>query len=255
MAPNRFGKHRLSRRKSAWYAATVTDQGSAVIVGASGGIGAALADALHAGGRHDVIHRFARSLPAPHSIDITDEASVGAAASAVRGSPPRLIIVATGILHADGYHPERKLADIDPDWMARNFAVNVIGPALIAKYFLPLMPRSGRTIFAVLSARVGSIGDNRTGGWYSYRASKAALHQLVRSIAIAEGRRNPDALVVALHPGTVDTGLSAPFQRALPAEQLTSPPTAAANLLRTIDALTAAETGRIFAWDGTEIIP
>jgi NAD(P)-dependent dehydrogenase (short-subunit alcohol dehydrogenase family) len=234
----------------------VTEQGSAIIIGASGGIGAALADALHADGRHDVIHRFARSLPAPHSIDITDQASVAAAAAAVQdGAPPRLIIVATGLLHADGQHPERRLADIDPAWMARNFAVNTIGPALVAKYFLPLMPRHGRTIFAVLSARVGSIGDNRSGGWYSYRASKAALNQLVRSFAIAEARRNPDALVVALHPGTVDTGLSAPFQRGVPAEKLTAAPTAAANLLRTIGTLTPAETGRIFAWDGSEIIP
>lgn len=235
----------------------MTDRGSAIIIGASGGIGAALADAVQAEGRHDVIHRFARSLPAPHHIDITDEASVAAAATLVRDAslPPRLVIVATGLLHTEERQPERKLADIDPDWMAQNFAVNTIGPALVAKYFLPLLPRHGRTVFAILSARVGSIGDNRSGGWYSYRASKAALNQLVRSFAIAEARRNPDALVVALHPGTVDTGLSAPFQRGVPAESLTSAPTAAANLLRVLAALTPAETGRIFAWDGSEIIP
>ena len=120
---------------------------------------------------------------------------------------------------------------------------------------LPLLPRHGRTIFAALSARVGSIGDNRSGGWFSYRASKAALNQLVRSFAIAEARRNPDAVVVALHPGTVDTAMSQPFQRAVPPAALVTPPIAAANLLRTIDALTPARTGRIFAWDGSEIIP
>jgi NAD(P)-dependent dehydrogenase (short-subunit alcohol dehydrogenase family) len=235
----------------------VTDAGSAVIIGASGGIGGALAQALHADGRHDVIHRFARSFPAPHRIDLTDEASVAAAAALVRdsGPPPRLVIVATGLLHAEGRQPERKLADIDPDWMARNFAVNTIGPVLVAKYFLPLLPRHGRTLFAMLSARVGSIGDNRSGGWYSYRASKAALNQLVRSFAIAEARRNADALVVALHPGTVDTGLSAPFQRGVPPENLASAPTAAANLLRVLGALTPSQSGRIFAWDGSEIIP
>lgn len=180
-----------------------------------------------------------------------------AAAALVRdsGPPPRLVIVATGLLHAEGRQPERKLADIDPDWMARNFAVNTIGPALVAKYFLPLLPRHGRTLFAMLSARVGSIGDNRSGGWYSYRASKAALNQLVRSFAIAEARRNADALVVALHPGTVDTGLSAPFQRGVPPENLASAPTAAANLLRVLGALTPTQSGRIFAWDGSEIIP
>lgn len=235
----------------------MTEHGSAIIIGASGGIGAALADALRTNGRHDVIYRFARSFPAPHSIDITDEASVAAGAALVRdnGPPPRLIIVATGLLHVGERQPERKLADLDPDWMAQNFAVNTIGPALVAKYFLPLLPRRGRTQFAMLSARVGSIGDNRSGGWYSYRAAKAALNQLVRSFAIAEARRNPDSLVVALHPGTVDTDLSAPFQRGVPAEQLTSAPVAAANLLRTMGALTSAETGRIFAWDGSEIIP
>jgi len=212
---------------------------------------------LHADGRHDVIHRFARSFPAPHRIDLTDEASVAAAAALVRdsGPPPRLVIVATGLLHAEGRQPERKLADIDPDWMARNFAVNTIGPALVAKYFLPLLPRHGRTLFAMLSARVGSIGDNRSGGWYSYRASKAALNQLVRSFAIAEARRNADALVVALHPGTVDTGLSAPFQRGVPPENLASAPTAAANLLSVLGALKPTQSGRIFAWDGSEIIP
>lgn len=235
----------------------MTERGSAIIIGASGGIGAALADAVQAGGRHDVIHRFARSFPDPYRIDVTDEASVAAAAAQVRDNspPPRLVLVATGLLHGDGYQPERKLADIDPDWMARNFAVNTIGPALVAKYFLPLLPRGGRTVFAAVSARVGSIGDNRSGGWYSYRASKAALNQLVRGLAIAETRRNAAALVVALHPGTVDTGLSAPFQRGVAAENLTSAPVAAANLLRTLGALTPAETGRIFAWDGSEIIP
>lgn len=235
----------------------MTDGQSAIIIGASGGIGAALAHALAAYGRHDVFHAFARSFAAPYALDLTDERSITAAAAhvAANGPPPRMILVATGILHDDDHKPERALADIDPDWMAQNFAVNAIGPALIAKHFLPLMPRRARSIFALLSARVGSISDNRSGGWHSYRASKAALHQLVRTLAIAEARRNPDALLVALHPGTVDTGLSAPFQRTLPAGQLTNPADAAAHLLRTIDALTPAQTGRIFAWDGSEIIP
>lgn len=235
----------------------MTDPGSAVVIGAAGGIGAALADALAADGRHDVIHRFARSAPAPLTIDVTDADSVAAAAAMVAesGASPRLVIVATGLLHADGHRPERSLSDIDPAWMAQNFAVNTIGPALVARHFLPLLPRHGRTIFAALSARVGSIGDNRTGGWFSYRASKAALNQLVRSFAIAEARRNPDAVVVALHPGTVDTAMSQPFQRAVPPAALVTPSIAAANLLRTIDALTPAQTGRIFAWDGREIIP
>lgn len=235
----------------------MTEAGSAVVIGAAGGIGAALADALAADGRHDVIHRLARSASPPLAIDVTDADSVAAAAAmvAASGPPPRLVIVATGLLHADGHRPERGLSDIDADWMARNFAVNTIGPALVARHFLPLMPRRGRTVFAALSARVGSIGDNRTGGWFSYRASKAALNQLVRSFAIAEARRNPDALIVALHPGTVDTPMSQPFRRAVPPASLASPSLAASNLLRTIAALTPAQTGRVFAWDGSEIIP
>ncbi len=141
-------------------------------------MGAALADAFASAREvYAVIYRFARTFPAPHQIDITDEASVAAAADTVReGSPPRLIIVATGLLHADGHHPERRLADIDPAWMARNFAVNTIGPALIAKYFLPLLPRRGRTVFAMLSARVGSIGDNRSGGWQRRRGGVSSCH-------------------------------------------------------------------------------
>ena len=235
----------------------MTDAQSAVIIGASGGIGASLAAILAADRRHDVIHAFSRSAPLPYRIDITDERSVAAAAAHVdaNGPPPRLVLVATGILHDQAHRPERALSDIDPEWMARNFAINAIGPALIAKHFLPLMPRRERSVFAVLSARVGSIGDNRSGGWHSYRASKAALHQLVRTLALAETRRNPDSLVVALHPGTVDTGLSAPFQRALPPNQLVRPADAAAHLLRVIDGLVPAQTGRIFAWDGAEIIP
>lgn len=230
---------------------------SVVVIGASGGIGGALRDALARARRHDVIFGFGRSLAAPMTLDITEEASVAASAALVRnsGAVPQMVFVASGVLHDSRHGPEKKLDDIDPGWMAHNFAVNAIGPALVAKHFLPIMPRSGRTVLAILSARVGSIGDNRSGGWHSYRASKAALHQLVRTLSIAEARRNPEALVIALHPGTVDTGLSAPFQRSLPAGQLTSPADAAAHLLRVIDQLTPAQTGRIFAWDGSEIIP
>ena len=126
----------------------------------------------------------------------------------------RLVIDTTGFLHMDGFAPEKSWRDLDVVHMARACAVNAIGPALLMKQFLPLLPRQGRSVFATLSARVGSIGDNRLGGWYSYRASKAALNQLVRNAAIELGRRQPAALCVALHPGTVATRLSAPFVKA-----------------------------------------
>lgn len=228
------------------------DLTQAVIVGATGGIGAALADAL---AEEDIpVRRFARSLPGADHLDLTDEPSIAAAAASL-AAPPTLVIVATGLLHARGRGPEKSLAELDPAWLAEQYAANAIGPALVAKHFLPRMPRQGRCVFAVLSARIGSIGDNKLGGWYGYRASKAALHQLVRSLAIEERRRNDRAIVVALHPGTVDTSLSKPFQANVRADQLFTPARAAVQLLDVIDGLKAPDSGRIFAWDGTEITP
>ena len=169
-------------------------------------------------------------------------------------APPGITIVATGALaFGDGAPPEKTLRAIDADRMAGLLAVNTIGPALVAKHVLPLLPRDRRTVFACLSARVGSISDNRLGGWHSYRASKAALNMLVRDFAIEMRRTHPQAIVVALHPGTVDTALSHTFQRNLPEGQLTSPAQAAGHLLQVIDALTPQDSGGFFAWDGSAI--
>lgn len=229
---------------------------AAVIIGASGGIGGAIADALDEEATYRPVHRFARSLGGAQHIDLLDEASIAAAAATVAGGPPpTLIFVATGLLHSQDHGPEKALRDLDADWLARNFAVNAIGPALIAKHFLPIMPRTGRTLLAVLSARVGSISDNRLGGWHGYRASKAALNQLVRTLAIEERRRNSSSVVVALHPGTVDTALSAPFQGNVPPGQLFAPDRAAVQLLDVIEGLKPVDSGKLFAWDGAEITP
>ena len=225
---------------------------SAIIIGASGGIGAALVEALR---DEDIAVRgFARSFAGADHLDLEDEPSIAAAAAGVAG-PPTLVIVATGLLHDAAHGPEKAMAALDPAWLARQYAVNAIGPALVAKHFLPRMPRAGRSVFAVLSARVGSIGDNALGGWYGYRASKAALNQLVRSLAIEERRRNSSSIVVALHPGTVDTALSKPFGQNVAAGQLFAPARAAVQLLDVIDGLKAPNSGRIFAWDGAEITP
>jgi NAD(P)-dependent dehydrogenase (short-subunit alcohol dehydrogenase family) len=230
--------------------------GSAVIIGASGGIGGALRDALIDEAMFDKVHGFARSAAGPDHLDLTDEASIAAAAAIVaKGPAPTLVIVATGLLHEGQTGPEKSMLDLDPAWLARTFAVNGIGPALVAKHFLPVMPRTGRTVFAVLSARIGSITDNRLGGWYGYRASKAALNMLVRTLAIEEKRRNDRAIVVALHPGTVDTGLSRPFQGNVTPGTLLAPSRAAVQLLDVIDGLKAPDTGKHFAWDGAEIAP
>lgn len=230
----------------------VTDaDASAVIVGAGSAIGAALGDTVAGFG---VVHRLSRGSTPP--LDVTDPAGIAAAADHVRqGPPPRLVIVASGVLHDAAHGPERSWRDLDPDWMAHSFAVNTIGPALVARHFLPLMPRSGRHVFAVLSARVGSITDNRTGGWHSYRASKAALNMIVRNLAIERARQSAEGIVVALHPGTVATPMSAPFAGNVPPERLFTPALAARQLLDVIDRLTPADSGRVFAWDGTPIDP
>jgi len=229
-------------------------KGSAVVIGASGGIGAAFEAALMAEGAFDAVYGFARSRSGPRHIDLRDEASIAAAAATVaKGPPPRLVIVATGLLHAHGQGPEKALRDIDPDWLAQVYAVNAIGPTLVAKHFLSIMPRGERTVFAALSARVGSISDNQLGGWYGYRASKAALNMLVRNLAIEERRRNNRAIVVTLHPGTVDTALSRPFQGNVQPGRLFDPERAALQLLDVIEDLKAPDSGKLFDFEGLEI--
>jgi len=224
----------------------------AIVIGASGGIGAALAQAL---AEEDVpVRGFARSFAGRDHLDLTDEASIAAAAASVT-IPPDLVVVTTGLLHEEPRGPEKNMAALDAGWLMRQYAVNAIGPALVAKHFLPLMPRTGRCVFAALSARVGSIGDNKLGGWYGYRAAKAALNQLIRTLAIEERRRNDRAIVVGLHPGTVDTGLSKPFQANVRADQLFAPDRAAVQLLDVIEGLKAPDSGRLFDWEGKEITP
>lgn len=229
---------------------------SAVVIGASGGIGGAIVSALRDEGTFSAVHALARSFKGDSHIDVADESTVATAAERVsRGPIPALVIVATGLLHDSERGPEKALSDVDPIWLARNFAVNAIGPALVAKHFLPLMPRTGRSVFAVLSARVGSISDNKLGGWYGYRASKAALNMLIRTLAIEERRRNDRAVVVALHPGTVDTDLSRPFQGNVRPGTLFTPDRAALQLLDTVDTLRPPDSGKLFDYEGQEILP
>jgi NAD(P)-dependent dehydrogenase (short-subunit alcohol dehydrogenase family) len=229
--------------------------GSAVVIGASGGIGGALAAQLREVPAFGAVFALARSFTGDGHIDITDEASVAACANRL-GGPLRLVIVATGALQGPGFpQPEKTYRALDPVALMESFRLNAVGPALVAKHLLPLMAPRGKTVFAALSARVGSIGDNRAGGWHAYRASKAALNMLLRNLAIEVGRRNPDVICVGLHPGTVDTGLSRPFQRGLPEGQLFTPEISARHLLTVIDGLTAADSGTVLAWDGTTIPP
>lgn len=229
---------------------TETPNESAVVVGASGGVGAALADAVRASGRFASVHALSRS---GTGLDLADETSIAAAAAAVATGPaPTLILVATGVLHS-GYEPERSYRTLDPEHMQRDYRINTIGPALVAKHFAPLMPRDRRGVFAALSARVGSIGDNRLGGWHSYRASKAALNMILRNLSIELARTHPLAVVAGLHPGTVDTSLSAPFQRGVKADRLFTPEYSAASMFAVLDGLDPRDSGGVFAWDGARI--
>jgi NAD(P)-dependent dehydrogenase (short-subunit alcohol dehydrogenase family) len=225
--------------------------GIAIVIGSSGGIGSALLARLSAQPRFGAVLGLGRSSSPP--LDLTDEASIAAAARHVQalGADVRLVIDASGILHAEGFAPEKSWRDLDATQMARAFAINAIGPALLMKHFLPLLPRQGRSVFATLSARVGSIGDNRLGGWYSYRASKAALNQFVRTAAIELGRRQPAALCVALHPGTVATSLSSPFVKA--GLDVQTPEQAAGRLLDVIDRLPPGSSGGFFDHRGDPV--
>ena len=229
---------------------------AAVIIGASGGIGAAFAEALAEEGEFTKVWTFARSLTGDSHLDLTDEATIEAAAAQVASGPPvHLVIVATGLLHDGARGPEKALKELDADWLARNFAINAIGPALIAKHFVPLLASDGKPVFAALSARVGSISDNRLGGWHGYRASKAALNMLIKGAAIEAARANKRSIVVALHPGTVDTALSKPFHGNIAPGKLFDADRAALQLLDVIESLSPADTGKLFAWDGEEIAP
>ena len=198
----------------------------------------------------------------PVSLDLEDPASIESVAQTVRktiaqqGLPPlRTVIVASGLLHAPGLAPEKSLRALDAAALQRLMAVNAIGPALLARQVLPLMPRQGRVVFAAVSARVGSISDNRLGGWYGYRASKAALNQFIRTLAIEWSRTAKDSVCVGLHPGTVDTGLSRPFQGNVPEGKLFTPEQSVGHLEAVLQQLAPQHSGRCFAWDGQEVMP
>lgn len=227
----------------------MTNPGVAVIIGASGGIGAALVAALRAGGGYSDVLAFSRASTPP--LDITDETSLRHAAHSLAPAAPALVIDATGFLHDGTHRPEKSWRELDPAQMARAFALNAIGPALLMKHFLPLLPVACRSVFATLSARVGSIGDNCLGGWYSYRASKAALNQLVRTASIELARSRPQAICVALHPGTVATSLSAPFAKT--GLEVRDADTAARELLAVLARLTPANSGGFFDHNGQQV--
>lgn len=250
----------------------MSDTAPTVLVqGASRGIGLALVEALLASVpalpivatcRRPAAATVLTALAAEHGaklcvlpLDVTDEASIMRAAQVLQAEGRRLslLVNCAGFLHEAGFVPERRLAEVEAEHLQRAFAVNAIGPLLVAKHCAPLFDREARAVLANLSARVGSIGDNQLGGWYAYRASKAALNMLTRNLSIELRRRYRGLICVALHPGTVATGLSAPFNARLPAARLFSPARAARQLLEVIARLEDADNGQFFAWDGSHI--
>lgn len=236
---------------------------NAAVVGASGGIGRALADDLDTCPAVSRVIGLSRTRPrsaegagAWHHLDLEDEESIATAAAAVgrAAGDLHLVIVATGILHAgDRLRPEKTWRALTGSAMETAFRVNATGPALVAKHFLPLLAKGRKAVFAALSARVGSIEDNQLGGWYAYRASKAALNMLIKTLAIELARSRPDAVCVGLHPGTVDTALSKPFQAGVAESKLFPAARSARHLLTVLDGLAPEDTGCAFAWDGRKI--
>lgn len=232
------------------------------VIGASGGIGRAFIDQLFLRDNEITLYAFSRSevdfkdqrIVSRH-IDIVDEASVKNAAEGITGQLD-MLIVATGVLHDDGMSPEKSIRDLSYDNMAKSYAVNAIGPTLVGKYFLPLMKKDERAVFAAISARVGSISDNnKVGGWYAYRASKAALNMVIKNFSIEMKRKYKELIIVALQPGTVDTQLSKPFQGHVAKEQLFSPEFSAGSLLDAMEQLSPEDSGKLFDWSGKEIDP
>ena len=189
------------------------------------------------------------------AMDITDESQIAAGIETIQKKIARLdyAINCVGILHEENFGPEKSLRQINTEQLTRYFQVNSIGSILLAKHLLPLFRNGNRNIFASISAKVGSIGDNRLGGWYGYRASKAALNMFMKTASIEYARRAKKTIVVTLHPGTTDTKLSQPFQRNVPAEKLFSVERTVNQLFEVLDNLEQTDSGQFFSWDGSRL--
>ena len=239
---------------------TIGPQLNVALIGASGGLGSAFLDLLSADPNVDTIYVLTRrditvthDKIITHHLNYNDEATIARAAGLI-DAPLHIILIATGFLHDESTQPEKALRDLSIDGFHKNFMINCIGPALVAKHFVPKLPRHNPSVFAAISARVGSIADNKIGGWYAYRASKAALNMVIKTTAIEVARRYDNTCVIGLHPGTVATALSSPFSEKVKHTVFT-PQQSASYLLRVISQATAADSGKILAWDGHEISP
>ena len=234
------------------------------VIGSSGAIGNAVSKILLDDESVDSVYNFSRSISSNTSdkenriyIDIESEESIK---DAVKKIPQDikfdLIFVATGILHNENdVYPEKSIRDISAERFKKVLMINTVGPALVGKYFIPFLNKQNKNVFAFLSARVGSISDNKLGGWYSYRASKTALNQIVKNFSIEIKRSNPNSVFIGLQPGTVKSNLSKPFEKNVKNENLFTPDYSATKLLEVIDTVTSDDSGKLYAWNGEEIQP
>ena len=232
------------------------------IIGSSGAIGRAFLDAYIADKNISNIYSISRTEVKSNdkriihiNIDVTDEVSVKAAASKIEENRLDRLIVATGVLHTKSFGPEKSIKDIKIENFVKIFSVNTFGPALIGKYFLPLMTKDQKSIVAFLSARVGSISENKLGGWYAYRASKSALNQIIKNFSIEAKRTNSSGIIIGLQPGTVKSKLSEPFQKNVKKEKLFLPEDSVDSLIKVIENVMQNDSGKIFDWEGEEIAP
>ncbi len=234
-----------------------------VVIGASGAIGAEFVAWYCRQPNTAVVYAVSRSaktfdhpLVRSSAIDLLDEASILSAIQQIGADGPiDRLVIASGVLHNASLQPEKALRDLDMARMADLFAINTFGPALVLKHAIPFLPRDRTAVIAALSARVGSISDNRLGGWYAYRASKAALNQILRTAAIEAQRRWPQAVIVGLHPGTVDSQLSKPFQGAVKPGHLFTAQESVDQMASVLEQLSPEQSGRVYAYDGQEIAP
>lgn len=234
-----------------------------VVIGCAGAIGGAFVEALVALYAGATLHAFSRKVPLQalpnviyRTIDYHDEVSIAEAARvAAAKAPIDLVMIAVGLLHNEDIRPEKSLRELSAIKFHVLFEANAIIPALIIKHFAPKLRRDKTAMLAALSARVGSVSDNRLGGWYAYRAAKAALNMIIKNTAIEMATTHKHAIIVGLHPGTVDSQLSKPFQQNVPSHRLFSPAFSVQQLMTVLQTLTVAESGKCFAWDGSEIKP
>lgn len=246
------------------------ERATALVVGANGGIGLGFVQHLLADGRFGRIYGTYHQTESASDLlqlvdrhptltclpwDVTDESTMAAAVNHIQSETSRLhlALYCVGLLHDGDLQPEKSLRQLNPDQLLRYFQVNAIGAGLLTKHLLPLLKHDRPSVLAAISAKIGSIGDNRLGGWYGYRASKAALNMLIKTAAIEYARKSPNTILASLHPGTTNTRLSQPFQRGVPPEKLFPVPRTVTQLMQVIDGLESADSGAFFNWDGRRL--